>query len=362
MGKAEKNPTLRVREITENDDPGWDELVRASPSGNRFLRADCLRMLEATDSVGIRFARLGAFDKEGCLRAGWALPFQRRAGIMASTYFEFFYAGPMLAPDLESGSVHVARERLEILHALGEAQTRRFHLIEAEAHPRFTDGRALAYAGFRLRCDYTHIWNFGDAEEVFGRMNRERRRLIRRAAESHRFGILPVEKAAEGFVPLYRNLMRKFDWLPGEQWGRDLQERMEWLAVNNAGAVYGAWDEQEELRGAVIVLLSEEDRTIYLWRCGYIPDRSGQTIVPALYWNASLHWLKEWGAPLAANLGGSPMMSLSQFKSYLGAEVVPHLKLQYRPAAGRGQLWRIARAMKERTRQRLTRSRVLGEE
>jgi hypothetical protein len=242
------------------------------------------------------------------------------------------------------------------LHALSEAHTRRLHVIEAEGHPRFRDARGIGYAGFELQTLHTHIWHFGPADDVFAKMNRERRRLIRRAGESYRFAALSLQDAVDGFVPLYRRLMQKFDWLPGPRWSSDLQSRLEWLLRHDVGAVYGAWDKADELCGAVIVLLSREDRTIYLWRCGYRADREGNTIVPALYWNAALHWLGLWGEPLACNLGGSPMMSLSQFKDYLGADVVPHFKLVYRPFKVRPVLWRVVRAIKEGTRRRLTRT------
>ncbi|AKJ64911.1 GNAT family N-acetyltransferase [Kiritimatiella glycovorans] len=349
---------IAARVVEPHEDEAWDALVASSPTANRFLRSDCLRMLEETDSLGIRFRRVGVFDDAGALRGGWALPTMQRMGIRASTYFEFFYAGPMLAPDLETGSVHVCRERLDVLHALAQAQTRELHLIEAEGHPRFVDARGLWYAGFELQTLYTHIWHFGNPDDVFMKMNRERRRLIRRADESLRFGLLTSDDVAEGFVPLYKRLMQKFDWLPGEQWSRDLQDRLQWLWDHDVGAVYGAWDENGALCGAVIVLVSEEDRTIYLWRCGYDTSRKGNTIVPALYWHAAQHWLQQWGEPLACNLGGSPLISLAQFKDYLGADVVPHLRLVYRPLRPRPVLWRLGRGIKETSRRRLTRTRV----
>jgi hypothetical protein len=313
-------------------------------------------MLEETDSVGIKFERMGAFNELGALRGGWALPSMKRWGIRAATYFEFFYASPMLVPELETSSVHVCKERLEVLHALAQAYTRRLHLIEAEGHPRLRDARGIWFAGFEIQTLYTHIWNFGSADHMFMKMNREERRQIRRASESYRFGLLPLKDAIAGFVPLYKRLMQKFEWLPGSQWSQDFERRLEWLMKNDIGAVYGAWDKADELCGAVIALLSREERTIYLWRCGYRSDRKGNTIVPALYWRAACHWLDQWGEPLVCNLGGSPMMSLSQFKDYLGADAEPHLKFIYRPFRFRPMMWRLMRAIHARTRRKLTRT------
>ena len=128
------------------------------------------------------------------------------------------------------------------------------------------------------------------------------------------------------------------------------------VAEHEVGRVFGAWDASDQLCGAVIVLLSREDRTIYLWRCGYKANKTGNTIVPALYWYAAMHWLEQWGKPLACNLGGSPLMNLSMFKDYLGADVVPHQKLIFRPLGFRPLAWRIGRTIKERSRKKLTRA------
>jgi len=345
-----------VRTVGPEEDPLWDALVDVSPTANRFLRSDCLRMLEETDSEGIRFQRLGAFDAAGKLLGGWALPVMQRMGIRASTYFEFFYAGPMLVPELESGSVHVCRERLQVLERLAGGHARRLHVVEAEGHPRLRDARGVHYAGWQLHTLYTHVWDLQSPEDQLGRMNRERRRLIRRAGERYSFAPLPREEVSREFIPLYRRLMQKFYWVPVRRWDRDLVRRMDWLTAHDAGAVFGARDKEGQLCAAVIVLLSPEDRTLYLWRCGYRDDQEGNSVVPGLYWHACLHWRERWGAPLLANLGGSPRASLSQFKDYLGAEAVPHLRLVYHPPGWRSPAWRVARTLKERFRVGITRA------
>lgn len=354
---AHPSKGLTVRPVPEEEDASWDAFVDASPTGNRFLRSDCLRMLEQTDSVGIRFERLGAFASDGTLRGAWALPYAQRFRVRASTYFELFYAGPMLAPELESGSVHEADERLEVLHGLAEGHGKRMHLIEAEAHPRFRDARGIRYAGWTLQTRYTHIWDFESPEELFGRMNRERRRLIRRAQETYEFAPEPPETAIRDFTPVYRALMKKFDWFPSRRWERDLSARLDWLQANGVAGVYGARDASGVLQAAVVVLLSPQDHTVYLWRCGYDEDAGGNSVIPALYWNACLHWREQWGTPFYANLGGSPHYTLALFKDYLGAKVVPHLRLVYHRPGVSAIGWRAARKTRYLTRCALARAR-----
>ncbi|MCF7849218.1 MAG: GNAT family N-acetyltransferase [Kiritimatiellales bacterium] len=345
--------SLDIRVVSPSEDSAWDSLVTRSPTGNRFLRSDCLRMLEATDSVGIRFKRLGAFNDRGELRGGWPLPVQRRLGMRASTYFEFFYAGPMLVPELETGSVHIARERLEILHGLAKKHGEHVHLIEAEGHPHFYDARGVHYAGWQVQAAYTHIWDFESPNYVFSRMNRERRRLIRRAAESYEFGPLPHKTAADEFIPIYRKLMWKFNWAPSPQWDRDFKNRIAWLLEHDAAGIYGARDSRGKLQAAVIVLLSHDDRTLYLWRCGYNESLRGHSVIPALYWNACRYWHERWGMPVQVNMGGSPHYTLSQFKDYLGAEAVAHCRLVWRKPGPQCHALRGARAFSDAVRRGL---------
>jgi hypothetical protein len=351
-----------VRQLTESqqDAAAWEALVSESPTANRFLRGDCLEMLARTDAYGTRFVRMGVFSEAGTLRGGWALPYREHLGLRYSTYFDFFYAGPMLCAELETGSVHAAKERMETLAALGRAASGFLPIIEMEGHPRLRDARGLHYEGWTLRQLYTHVWNFSDPDAVWSGMNRERRRLIRRAEETLRFAVEEGPQVSADFIALYRRLIRKFDWVPLGRWDGELQQRLEWLCTQGSGLVYGARDAEGALRAAVILLLSPEDRTVYLWRCAYDPEPGANTMIPALYWNACRHVFGLWGAPMTANFGGSPRMSLSHFKDYLGAEALPHLKLLHDKPGLRVRLWRRLRRGKEDLRRIGTRLGVMG--
>lgn len=352
--------SLLIQNFPPGAEEDWEALVKVSPTANRFQHLDCLQMLEETDSYHTRFLRLGVYNAKGSLRAAWALPYRAHLGLRYSTYFEFYYAGPMLHPDLETGSVHVAKERLDILHLLAQTFSERLHVIEAESHPRLNDLRGLQYAGWTLRALYTHVWEFNDPDVVFAAMNRERRRLIRRAGEHYTFAPLHGNDSSDAFIHLYRELVKKFDWTPLPRWDHDLKQRLAWLRDRDAGLVYGARDEEGRLCAAVILLLSREDRTVYLWRCGYIPDQNAHTVIPALYWNACLHIRDQWNLPFTANFGGSPRRTLSHFKDYLGAKPVLHFKLIRDRPGPPAATWRALRRGKETARRLLTRRGLLG--
>ncbi|HMO04973.1 MAG TPA: GNAT family N-acetyltransferase [Kiritimatiellia bacterium] len=338
----------------------WDALVSASPDANSFLRWESLDLIARTDSYGVRFHRVAVIDVEGGFRGAWALPFRTKAGFRYSTYFEFFYAGPFLHPDLESGSVHHARERMEVMQALASAQADFLDVIEAETHPAMTDVRPFLYAGWQVHPLYTHVWDMSDQEQVWNSMNREKRRLIRRTTDTMRFGFEPGDGVIEDFITLYRRLITKFDWVPLPRWDHDLRRRLVALRDRDEGRLYAGRDAAGELKAAVITLLSRDDRTAYLWRCAYTPDPEAHTVVPTLYWQASIALRAEWGAPLHVNFGGSPRLTLTLFKDYLGARPVVHYRLVHERPGLKTGAWRMARRWKESVRRIATRRGLLG--
>jgi len=284
-----------IRVLSADDSAIWDALVDASPTANRFLRSDCLRMLEQTDSVGIQFLQLGAFDRSGNLCAGWALPSERQWGINTSTYFEFLYAGPVLSPDLAGESIAVRRARMQVLHDLAQAGASRLDIIYSEGHPGLCDVRGICYAGWQAQMQYAHIWDFTNPPEILKQMNREHRRLLRRGSESCTFGSLGPEQI-QMFIALHKEtLLRRFGWKSSSAWTTDLARRMEWLLTHDVGCLYGARNAAGDLCAAVVLLYSCLDRTVYLWRSGNVAFASTRTIIPSLYWQAGLYARERWG-------------------------------------------------------------------
>lgn len=346
--------------VTAGHDAAWNDLVAASPAANSFLRSECLEMIARTDSYGVRFHRVAVFSADGSMRGAWALPYRTRAGFRYSTYFEFFYAGPFLHPELESGSVHHARERIDVMQALAAAQADYIDIIEAETHPAVTDVRPFLYAGWTAAPLYTHVWDMDDPDQAWNRMNREKRRLIRRTTETLRFGFETGAQAVDDFLVLYRQLITKFDWVPLPCWDDDLRRRMQELSTWDGGRLFTARTADGELKAAVIALLSRDDRTVYLWRCAYQPDPEAHTVIPALYWQVSLAMRQEWGAPLSINFGGSPRLNLTLFKDYIGARPVQHFRLIHDRPGWRTKAWRTARRWKEDSRRMATRAGLLA--
>lgn len=347
---------LRIARLQDGEDPDWDQLVADSPHGNSFLRTDWLRMLARTDA-GIRVERYGVWDQRGWLRGGWALPLRQQFGLCFATEYDLFYASPMLAPDLTPPAFSNRGEHDAVLSLLARAFGDDCAVIAAEAHPALSDVRAFLDAGWSVAPVYTHVWDLDEADLILARMNREKRREIKLGAQSYRCEQETLCGASlEQFLHLYRLTVHKFGLAPGTAWERGLRERLGWMEGIDGCRLYAARTGDGRLAAAVLVLLSPDDQTAYLWRMGQDPGTTERSAVPTLYWSVALQLreaMQQGNAIRFVNLGGSPQPSLARFKDYLGATPTLHYRLIHRQRSGRLRLWEAqlqARALARRWR------------
>jgi hypothetical protein len=348
-------PALRLETLATRDDADWDRLVAVAPQGNVFLRSDWLAMLCDTDAHGLRIHRLGCRNRAGRLVAGWVVPYRRQWGRLFANGFDFFYNGPLLEPGLSSPNIHHVSERQRALSLLARGLRESASLVVAEAHPEFHDARALLYDGWIVSAEYTHLWDQEVRETTLERMNREKRREIRRGLESHVFRREPrADLALTPFLKLYRATMQKFGWLPTAAWEDQFRTRLRWMADRDGCRLYTASTAEGQLLAGVLVLLSREDRTAYFWRMGAATDRRDSRVVPALYWWTAMELGVEDPDIRHINFGGSPPPSLSQFKDYLAATPTLHFRLIHKPPSAHLGLWTLS----ERTKLAIRRARA----
>lgn len=335
-------------------DAMWDALIIDSPQGTAFHRSDWLRMLGDTDPVDLRIHRFLLRDAKGRVRAGWALPVASFFGLRVCHSFEFFYAGPLLCPDLAGGSVHEASERWAALSTLAGTVGRTLDIVVAECHPSLQDLRPLMRSGYQIVPEYTHRWPVRGLEQVWAAMNREKRRQIRRAREQYRFRLDEDLTSLDQFFGLYRRTVAKFGQAPSRLWEDVLKRRLAWLRARDGCRLYACQDADGTGLASVLVLLSREDGTAYLWRAGSVPTGRSVEPLPALYWYVAESLADEDRQWDYINFGGSPTASLSRFKDYLGAMPVLHFRLIRRRHDPRIVLWQA----RERLRKALRWSRL----
>jgi ribosomal protein S18 acetylase RimI-like enzyme len=310
---------MQAREIRPDEHDAWNQLLVAAPEGNVFARTDWLEMLCRTDPT-LSILRLGCFDGQS-LVGGQILCHKRMWGLDLATEFEFFYSGPFVLPSRKTGLFHQVSRRFQVVSVLADALDNGLAELHWEAHPALRDARPFIYAGWDVRVAYAHIWRLADVEATWMGMNREKRREIKAAQARYHFAQENTRRALDAFLQLYRASMLKFAWWPSQRWEDQLRERFQWMIARDGCRLYTARTQEGKLVAGCLVLLSREDHAAYLWRQGSAEAHQRQGVVPALYWHAAATLADEFHS---ANLGGSPSPTLSLYKDYLGAEVVPH--------------------------------------
>ena len=314
-----------VRLLGTQDYPLWNQLVATAPEGNVFLRSEWLQMLCETDPR-LRFLIIGCFDDRERLLAGQALTYWRKWGLNIAAHFEFFYDGPLLARLPDKGTAHQAAHATALFSALQEAVTEQVEVIEVETHPALHDIRPFLYGGWQAKPLYTHLWRMERVESVWADMNREKRREIGHAQRIFTFGADESEQAVSSFLELYAETMQKFSWRPSVEWEDIFRQRFRWMRERDGCRLYLARTAQGKTAAGVVVLLSREDGTAYLWRQGSAEVQRESGVVPALYWAVASDVANEFAT---INFGGSPQPSLGAFKDYLGATPTLHFQLNY---------------------------------
>jgi hypothetical protein len=312
-----------VRELTPAEYPEWHCLLAEAPEGNAFQRADWLGLLRDTDPAD-QSVILGYFDDLDQLQGGWATTYRTQWGLNSTGRAEFFYSNPVLPVCSEHNFSHRTARRWTIISALAETLAERIPFIEVDAHPRFYDVRALQYAGWEVKPVYTHVWDMSDPEQAWQNMNHDKRRQIRHAQEQYAFGTTEDSETLAEFIRRYHETMAKFGWWISPVWEASFVERFRWMRARDACRLYTARAKDGSLAAGVVVLLSREDQTAYLWRQGSGADHMAAGVVPGLYWQAASDLASEFRT---VNFGGSPLASLSQFKDYMGAQAVVHFQM-----------------------------------
>ena len=341
------------RTVCPEDEVRWEAFVRASPQGNAFMDAATLHLLASHERPTARVRRVGAFQEDGALAAGWAVLVRRRAGIRYCSSFPLFYAGPMLAP--EWNEPDRATARMELLNGLARELQKGLDVLDTEAAPELPDVRGLLYAGCTAEQTYTHVWGAGSPETLRKRPNRSKRQEAASAVKRHVFGWRDADAKTLGlFDRMHNRTLRKFKWVASQSWRRALLDNIRDLGTAGICRLFAAAPTAtpDVPCALVAVLLSPNHQSAWLWRVAYQTDDSG--LIPALYLQAAEAIKREFGDGWKINFGGSPNMSLARFKDYLGAVPTPHWRIRWQRPGPKALLWNSLQVVKETVRRRLT--------
>lgn len=345
----------------------WDALVRASPQGNAFLLDDTLTLLACNETPRAEVWRVGCRSAaDNTLVGGWAVLLRQRSVLRYATSFPLFYAGPLLSSALSIPGA--ALHRAPVLQGLARVLQEKLDYLETEAAPELPDARGLVYANCAAEQIYTHLWPAGSMEAILKGMARSKRRELQNARRRHCFGwqTMSQEQLAR-FNHLHNLTLKKFKWQAPAHWQRSLLTNMDRLAERGICRLFTASaqdsinptaEKSPEFCAGVSVLLSPDHRIAWLWRVAYQTDDPG--LIPALYFEAASSVKAEFGEDWRINFGGSPRLSLSLFKDFLGADATPHWRVVWQRPGWKPFFWSLASATKELWRQRWEQLRSYG--
>lgn len=342
---------LTVIKIDESNEYLWERLAGESAQGGEFLRSNILKKLADGEIPRARLVRLGVPSEDGqSLLAGWALLIRRRWRIRYNSNFPLFYSGPCFAPPLDrKGDRSLHSKRLDILNILARAVKNEIDTCQCELPPDFPDVRGCIFAGFCVKLTACHIWEPSE-NSCKDRPNRTKRNEANRVRrEGYTFDWLPMtESSIAVFNRLHGYTLAKLSWKAPELWCNALASHT--FETGKAGIcrLFGAFSpgEQADPEAVVSVLFNSARKTAYLWRMGASSNKPG--LVPALYAAAGDAILAETGPGWSINFGGSPLIRLSRFKDYLGAEPVFHCQLEWQRPGWPWIVWTFGYALKKR--------------
>ena len=304
-------------EIQDIDKSQWDALIQSSPVATWFQTQEAFGFF---DSLSFMEAFVVAVESEGKLK-GLAVGYVQKDGGRMKQFLSrraIILGGPLLADDISD------EELATLLNALKDRLKRKAIFIETRSFNDYSRWQSVFEScGFAYEPHYNVQIETTSTEAVNGRLDRNRRRNIKKAVENGVFiDDNPTEKELEAFYAMLDDLFRtkvKSPLYPYEFFAklRTLPSSRFFMAKNAEGELLG---------GLVCVAL--EGRAVYAWAaCG--DDQNHRSLSPSVMANyAGICHAAENGYPRFDFMGaGKPDdggYGVRDFKLKFGGELVEH--------------------------------------
>lgn len=295
----------------------WKSLVKASPTATWFQTREAFAFF---DSLSFMESFVMAVESCGVLK-GLVVGYVQKDGGKLKQFFSkraIILGGPLLADDISD------EELKTLLKALKNSQKRKAIYIESRNFNDYSQWQSVfAECGFAYEPHYNVQVETTSLEAVNGRLDRNRRRNIKKAREN---GLVidenPTEKELEAFYAMLDELFRtkvKSPLYPYEFFAklRALPSSRFFMAKNTEGELLG---------GLICVAL--EGHAVYAWAaCG--DDQNHRALSPSVMANyAGICHAAENGYPRFDFMGaGKPDdggYGVRDFKLKFGGELVEH--------------------------------------
>jgi hypothetical protein len=311
-----------VYEIRDQEDPKeWDAFVGTAVGGTLFSTSAWLAC--AAEALGAQCRRFGLY-KNGHLVAGVSGCEGRRAGMgKFTTPLLTPHGGVLLAPVGGKGPAKMEAEAAQAMRRLADFLTGRFDYVNLTQAPALHDVRHFVWAGWQAQARYTYMFETGDADSLWERLERRTRTVVRKAEKSG--FVLQPSVDFSLLRQLYEKIFAARDGSPLIDSGA-----VERFAASACAAGLAEIRQVESADGqvAAMVAFALGEDTAYAWLPGAEPAMANTGALSLLYWN----YLKECPRP-RFDFVGANLESIAKFKRGFGGELVPYFAVEgYRSA------------------------------
>ena len=300
----------------QEDDAEWDAFAYTAVGGSLFSGSSWLAC--AADALEQPVRRYGLY-RNGRLVAGVSGGESRRSGMSKlTTPLLTPHGGVLLAPVEGKGPAKAEAEAARSISRLAALLQERYDYVQLSLAPAVADVRHFSWAGWQARVRYTYMFETGDADALWERLERRTRTVIRKA-EKGGFEVGPSED--------YPQLRRLYEKIFGGQDGSlpvggSQVERFA-RAACAAGLAEMRQVQSPEGDVAAIVVFALGGDTAYAWLPGAEPALANTGGLSLLYWQ----YLKECPRP-RFDFVGANIEPIAKFKRGFGGELVPYFAVE----------------------------------
>jgi hypothetical protein len=305
-----REPMQTIRPLASDEHAAWQELVARSPQAGLFQTLAWNQTLCETSGTAERILPL-VCEEQGALLAGILLRGTERNGRLRADLPPFGYNGPVLAEGLGYARRFQTLASNRVLERLLAQVRERTECATIHNQPELWDMRAFKFQRWRLETSFTHVLHCGTLSGSRAGLAPELQERIASELEGMSLDLDPAEALVRDFCAWPR-LVRRM--------GGFQEPRIRRLLESGMGRLVAARTRDGQVLALSLLLLSRENRTLYVQRTVLPAEGRNPAALPLLFERASQHLLA--GAE-RIELGSTEEADRSRLLEHLGCELLP---------------------------------------
>lgn len=282
-----------VRELRADEYQKWDDFVAKAPLGSLFHTTKWNQMISRT-TPNADVLILASLNEKEVIQAGIIVSYCSLKGKKIVDLPQVGYVFPILSSELHYEDRHHTYGNYLILVDLIKELRIRVDYVRLKNAPGFWDVRPYFFQSWRIETAYTHLWQSENSVQP------EENSMLK-------LGI------NVGWEDLYKVIKVSGDL-------SIFQERLQWLRDEDLCRLFVAMDQQSRPVGMCLVILSWENKTVYVWDVGCVEPRAEDEILPFLFRQCWQNLVRDFSC---IDLGISSHANMARIKDRLGCDPVP---------------------------------------